>query len=516
MAENAHKKQTLLAGEMEDAGSFAVEVKDLMWTNNEFRGSDNRFRFLADAIPHKVWTSGPDGKATYYNQGWYDYVGIHSFSELRKNIWDVLHPEDRKVAEIRYPHALQTGTETELEHRLRRHDGVYRWHLTRFSPHRDEKGEIVVWVGTSTDIHEQKIAQQTLQLSESHFKALTFHNSLPIWQMDASGKIIFVNVAWRTWSGISIEQANAGDPVTRIHPEDKERVTAEFRRLFDKRLPMELKFRYKNDEKDEYRWILDNAHPVFNPDFEGYIGTMTDIHEQEMARLTIQQLVKKKDDFLAIASHELKTPITSMKASLQILDKINSGKYNPANSSSIINIANKQVDKLMAIVSDLLDVSKIQAGKMQLNKTSYSFDESLKECVAEMLLQTSTHEILVECTTPVMITADKLRIEQVIINLISNAIKYSPGKTAISIKSEMLKDELKCTVTDYGIGISAEQQPFIFDRFYRVDDSSSAFPGLGLGLYISSEIIKKHNGKMGLNSEAGKGSAFWFTLPLSN
>jgi len=512
----SRKKKNVAAAEIEDAKSFAVEVTDLMWTNNEQRGRDNRFRFLADAIPHKVWTSGPDGKATYYNQGWYDYVGIDSFSELRRNIWDVLHPEDREIALIRYPHALQTGEETELEHRFRRYDGVYHWHLTRFSPHRNEKGEIVVWVGTSTDIHEQKIIQQALQLSEAHFKALTFHNSLPIWQMDAAGQIIFVNDAWRTWSGLGKEQLYTGDPVSRIHPDDREKVTKEFNSRFEQRLPMQLKFRYKNAEKDEYRWILDNAHPLLNPEFDGYIGTMTDIDEQEQARLTIQQLVKKKDDFLAIASHELKTPITSMKASLQILEKIGTGKYSPEKSSSFIKMANKQVDKLMAIVSDLLDVSKIQSGKMLLNKTHYAFDDSLKECITELTLHESAHEIFVECNETIPVKADKLRIEQVIVNLISNAIKYSPGKNAIRVKVEKTVDGLKCSVADYGIGISPEQQPFIFDRFYRVDDSSSAFSGLGLGLYISSEIIKKHAGKIGLSSVPEKGSTFWFTLPAAD
>ncbi len=516
MSEASSKKVNFASTKSDEAESFAVEANDLVWTNNEFGGSDNRFRFLADAIPHKVWTSGPDGKATYYNQGWYDYTGIYNFAELRKNIWDILYPEDREAAETLYPRALQTGEETVVEHRFRRHDGVYRWHLTRFIPHRNEKGDIVVWVGTSTDIHEQKLAQQALQASEAHFKALTFYNSLPIWRMDALGELSFVNDAWRAWSGVEMEEAMTGDPVSRIHPDDRERVTREFQALFAEKLPMELKLRYKNAEKDEYRWILDNAHPVFNPGFDGYIGTMTDIHEQEQSRLTIQQLVKKKDNFLAIASHELKTPITSMKASLQILDKIISGKYSPEKSGSFISMANKQVDKLMAIVADLLDVSKIQSGKMQLNKTSYDFNESLNECVTETMLHEPAHQIFVSETGPVTITADKLRIEQVIVNLLSNAIKYSPSGSPIQLIIEQKSTEIKCSVADQGIGIPAEQQPFLFDRFYRVDDSSTVFPGLGLGLYISSEIVKKHNGKIGLFSDAGQGSTFWFTLPLNN
>ncbi|HZY39430.1 MAG TPA: PAS domain-containing sensor histidine kinase [Mucilaginibacter sp.] len=515
MSEQSSKRKNITSAKMKEAESFAVEVQDLIWTNNEFGGNDNRFRFLADAIPHKVWTSGPDGKATYYNQGWYDYVGITTFAELRNNIWNVLHPDDLAIALVEYPDALQTGREKELEQRFRRHDGMYRWHLTRFSPHRNERGEIVVWVGTSTDIHEQKLARQALQASEAHFKALTFYNSLPIWQMNAAGELVFVNDAWRAWSGVEMGQPMSDNPIGRIHPDDQERVTSEFQSLFAQRLPMQLKLRYKNAAKDEFRWILDNAHPVFNPDFEGYIGTMTDIHEQEQARLTVQHLLKKKDDFLAIASHELKTPITSMKASLQVLDKIISGKYNAEKSSSFIAMANKQVDKLMAIVTDLLDVSKIQSGKMLLSNVSYVFNESLRECVAETMLHEPSHQILIDETEPVTITADKLRIEQVIVNLLSNAIKYSQPGSPVIVKIEKNDTEIKCSVSDLGIGIPADQQPFIFDRFYRVDNSSASFPGLGLGLYISSEIVKKHKGKIGLLSEPGKGSTFWFTLPLN-
>ena len=492
---------------MNDPASFEAKI-------NNAESSD-RFRFLANTIPHKVWTSGPDGKATYYNQGWYDYTGIGDFYALRRSIWEVLHPEDLEAGKILYPRAIETGEGTELEHRFRRYDGMYRWHLTRLSPHKNEKGEIVIWIGTSTDIHEQKLAQQALQLSEAHFKALTFHNSLPIWQMNAGRELIFVNDAWRGWSGLEAEKVSEGDAIARIHPEDRDRVVHEFDRVIAKRQPIHLKFRYKNAVLGEYRWILDNAQPVFNPEFDGYIGTMTDIHEQEQAHLTIQQLMKKKDDFFAIASHELKTPITSMKASLQILDRINAGKFDPGKSRAFIDMANKQVNKLMAIVSDLLDVSKLQSGKMQLNKTNYQFNESVKECVSEMMLHESLHEINVAPAEPFIVFADQLRIEQVITNLLSNAIKYSPKQTLVELKTEQFGGFLKCSVTDFGIGIPAAQQPFIFDRFYRVDDSSTAFSGLGLGLYISSEIIQKHDGKLGVVSETGKGSTFWFTLPLA-
>jgi PAS domain S-box-containing protein len=118
--------------------------------------SEERLRFLTDAIPHKVWTSAPDGRATYYNRQWHDFTGVEGFAELRDRIWDLIHPDDRKVAEVEWPKAIRIGEPMEMEHRFKRHDGVYRWHLSRFIPFKNDKAEIELWVGTSTDIHEQK------------------------------------------------------------------------------------------------------------------------------------------------------------------------------------------------------------------------------------------------------------------------------------------------------------------------------------------------------------------------
>lgn len=151
---------------------------------------------------------------------------------------------------------------------------------------------------------------------------------------------------------------------------------------------------------------------------------------------------------------------------------------------------------------------------MQLNKSNYDLNESLQDCLQEIQQQTKKHELVIEQDGPVQIAADRTRIEQVIINLLSNAVKYSPkeGRIFISIKTD--EEGLKFSVTDQGIGIPADKQAYIFDRFFRVHESSQMFSGLGLGLFISSEIIAQHNGTMGLESEEGKGSTFWFTLPL--
>lgn len=124
--------------------------------------SEERFRFLTDAIPHKLWTSGPDGRATYYNKQWHDYTGVEGFEALREKIWDLIHPDDRAIAAVEWPKAIKSGADMEMEHRLMRYDGVYRWHLSRFTAFKNDNGEPVLWVGTSTDIQDQKVASLDL------------------------------------------------------------------------------------------------------------------------------------------------------------------------------------------------------------------------------------------------------------------------------------------------------------------------------------------------------------------
>ncbi|MCO5949325.1 sensor histidine kinase [Mucilaginibacter flavidus] len=224
--------------------------------------------------------------------------------------------------------------------------------------------------------------------------------------------------------------------------------------------------------------------------------------------------MNRKDEFMSIASHELKTPITSVKASLQLIDKM-VGKHPQLESvAPFISKASKQVNKLTNIINDLLDVTKIQAGKLQLNESFFNLYQLIVDSVEQCQLIDNRHKILIKGNNELKIYADRDRIEQVFCNLINNAIKYSPKAEEVHVGFEILDDQITVSVTDFGIGIPAEKVANIFDRFFRVEHTSKNFSGLGLGLYISSEIIKQHNGEIGVISETDKGSTFWFTVKL--
>nr|WP_242691538.1 GAF domain-containing sensor histidine kinase [Pedobacter sp. SYSU D00823] len=221
----------------------------------------------------------------------------------------------------------------------------------------------------------------------------------------------------------------------------------------------------------------------------------------------------RKDEFLSIASHELKTPVTSMKGYLQILEKQVSkegnGGYLP-----LIQKANKQVNKVIHLVNDLLNLSKLEAGKLQYNFSDFKISEVLADCIANIKNAEYKHNIRVFGDQNSVIRGDRNRIEQVIINLIDNAIKYSPDATEVLIGLSEDRGYFKLEVRDFGPGIPEEKLQLIFERYYRGEENSYKTSGLGLGLYISGEIIKRHQGRMGVESEQGKGSTFWFVIPL--
>ena len=220
-----------------------------------------------------------------------------------------------------------------------------------------------------------------------------------------------------------------------------------------------------------------------------------------------------KDEFMSIASHELKTPITSMKASLQILQRKALGSDEHSAMRPFVNSANKQVNRLTDLVNELLDVTRIQSGRLILDKEFTPLHELVKDTVDEMQ-HLSHHIYTIQNLPDVTVNVDSKRIRQVIINLLTNAAKFSPGSTNIVIGLEKDRDTVKLFVQDYGIGIPKTKLPLIFERFYRVEDNGNIVQGLGLGLYICSGIIKSHFGKIGCESSPEEGSTFWFSLPM--
>jgi len=256
-------------------------------------------------------------------------------------------------------------------------------------------------------------------------------------------------------------------------------------------------------------------------------GKFTEQHENLVANIATQatvaldnsrlfeevkELNARKDEFIALASHELKTPLTSLSGYLQLLEK----KENDAVSKKFIEKALLQLGRLNKLVSDLLDVSKIEAGKLILERETFDMQPLIAEIIETFQYSNPGYKILFEAAAkPLPVVGDRHRIEQVMNNLLSNAIKYSPDANTIYISIEKRGKSIRVKVRDEGIGLTKRQQQKLFKRFYRAEGTDK-IAGLGIGLYLSKEIISRHGGKIVVSSEYGEGSEFSFTLPCGH
>ncbi len=288
-----------------------------------------------------------------------------------------------------------------------------------------------------------------------------------------------------------------------IHPDDLlnavERWT--FALKNSEALSVELRLRL-NDGR--YFWHLVCAVPMLeNSETKLWIGTNTNIELQKANE-------QKKDEFLSIASHELKTPLTNIKAFNQLILKTEDAKkikYFSSKSAAHIN-------KLEWLISDLLDVTKINAGKIAYDMQPLNFRELLLNSIETIQQTTSTHEIILQGDDDIIFCGDHFRLDQVMQNFLSNAIKYSPKENKVNVTYKVEMDNILVSIQDFGIGIAEKDFSRLFERYYRADNSAMHFEGIGLGLYISSEILKRHQGSFWIESQKDIGSTFYFRLPL--
>ncbi|TDQ08558.1 PAS domain-containing sensor histidine kinase [Pedobacter metabolipauper] len=254
-------------------------------------------------------------------------------------------------------------------------------------------------------------------------------------------------------------------------------------------------------------YISVNAAPI--KDAEGNIiagiGTFMDVTNRRKA-------IQQKDDFISVASHELRTPVTSLKASLQLMERLKDRSNAIVMIPKLISQANKSMNKMSVLIEDLLNATKMTEGQLHLKKSWFNMHDLIHDCCHDVLSD-GTFKLTVSGELEAAVFADEHKVEQVIVNFISNAAKYAPNSKEIKVLIEKKETYTKVSVIDQGPGIPTEKLPYIFDRYYRVDSSGVQYSGLGLGLYICSQIIYKHGGQIGADSKIGQGSSFWFTIP---
>lgn len=391
-------------------------------------------------------------------------------------------------------------------------DGKLQSYYFNFSykPLKNANGEVYAIYNVAVDVTDLVIAREEIQKREEKFRDLA--DSMPqfVWTCDKNGEVTYMNENWYRYTGFD-KNENPSEGFKRvISPEVHAKVEVIWTESVKAGTPFEMEYQFLDPKNPEvYRWFLGRAVPTFdaNNEVSQWIGTFTDIDD-------FKQLQTQKDNFLGIASHELKTPLTSLKIYTQFIEK-NLVKQNDLKNAQVAKRMDDQIDILTGLISDLLDVTKIQNGKIQLSESEFDFNKLAEETVAEQQMS-SRHKIILQTSHIGKVNADRHRISQVMSNLISNAIKYSPDADEVIVTTKLNENTVTFSVKDFGIGIPADKQTKVFEQYYRVSGSKEhTFPGLGLGLYISSEIIKRSGGRIYVLSTEEKGSDFCFEIPKS-
>lgn len=367
---------------------------------------------------------------------------------------------------------------------------------------------------------EQGLAEAGRLLAESkdRLKAAVDSAGLGTWDYNPQTKEFIGDKRCREIFGLpATAPINLSSFIEMAHPDDCAHLEERIKETLLNNSSGDFDIEYKTRPIDnKTKWLKAKGRAYFNEQGVAirFIGTLLDVTVQKLTDEATVELLRKKDEFISIASHELKTPITSLKGALQIIERAALRGGDIKTVDSFIQKAIKQVDKLTELIKDLLDVTKIQSGKLMLRKADLLLDELIAECADELQSSSQEHRIIIKGEKGIILHADRNRLEQVIINLVANAIKYSPGGDKVIIHVEKVDGGVKIAITDFGIGIPVDNVSLIFDRFYRVDENSQRYAGLGLGLYISSEIIRQHQSRINIESEVGKGSTFWFVIPV--
>ena len=343
---------------------------------------------------------------------------------------------------------------------------------------------------------------------EEEFKLMANSAPMPLWVSGLDNKCSFFNKAWLKFTGRKLEDESGNGWTAGVHPEDLRNCTKIYKAAFEKQKKFKMEYRLRRCD-GQYRWVQDSGIPHFGKDktFSGFIGTCVDIHE-------LKEIEQRKNQFIIAASHELKTPLTTLNIYLQLLADYFQNplqeKYN-----SYVSGAIDQVNKINELINQLLDLSRIQSGSLDFSSSIFSFDDLIRKIISKTQAITPTHKIILKGKTVGVIKADAERISQALENLLRNASKYSKKDDTIIVEMSEDKKYARVSVTDFGIGIEKEYLSKIFERFYRIPGKKEeTFPGMGIGLYLSQRIIKKHDGNISVESVANKETKFTIQIPL--
>ena len=364
---------------------------------------------------------------------------------------------------------------------------------------------------TFNDITELKKIQKELNVSNKMLGIAIDSAAMGMWSIDLQTREFAPSQRLKEIFGFHPdEQMTYEASIAQIDSKYQALVTDAVEANISKGIKCDIEFPLRGFHDGKIRWVRANGDLSLDQEdkptyFTGVVHDIT-VHKQDELR---------KNDFIAMVSHELKTPLTSMQGYVQLL-ALRAKNDEDTFSMSKLEKVHSQVKKMTTLINGFLNTSSFEAGKIYLNEQTFEINDLLNEVVEEVMLITANHNFVVMPSPKVSVKADRDKIGQVINNFLTNAVKYSPKGKNIDISCKESNGNIQVSVKDQGIGIKPQDQEKLFDRYYRIESvQNQTISGFGLGLYLSAEIIHRHKGKVWVESEMGKGSTFYFSLPLT-
>lgn len=501
-----------------------VETTEKVFRRRELEASEARHAFSLESAQMGVWRVDLNtNKVTLSKEARTIFGFDRDYDSQNQAIEKCLHPEDRQRVANAFSAAVRSRDLYKAEYRIVRPTGEVRWIQARGQARYDERGNAIAITGTVIDVTNEVNARDRLHEQEAQFR--TMANTMPqlAWMADPDGHIFWYNQRWYDYTGTDLAEMQGWGWKKVHHPDHINRVVKKVaafwagdwktNEVWEDTFPL-------RGADGNYRWFLSRQHPI--KDEKGnvirWFGTNTDVTEQMALQEELRGTVRARDEFLSIASHELKTPLTSLKLQAQLhqraISRNDPTAYAPERVDTIIYQTDKQVSRLTRLVDDMLDVSRIRSGRLKIERERFDLCGLVDEVVERMRTQFTDASYAV----PEVIKSDRavgdwdrLRLDQVITNLLTNAIRYG-DKKPVKIFIATDANNVRLTVQDKGIGISADLKEKIFERFERAVNANEV-SGLGLGLFITKQIINAHEGRVWVENKPREGSRFVVELP---
>ncbi len=442
------------------------------------------------------------------------------FDGTLQSVMTHIHPDDVERVEKEIQKSLTTGAPYRIEYRVRHKDGSIRWIEAKSGTTGDKTIDSHRFAGTTLDITERVNSRLQLEASEREFRLLA--DSMPqiVWSADPQGQLDYFNKVWFDYSGSTYEINKGAGWAQFVHPEDMPQTLERWKNSLQTSQPYENEFRLLH-RSGEYRWHVARARAIFKEssanEVKKWYGTNTDIHEQKIlteklaeARTTAERANSAKSQFLANMSHEIRTPLGAI---IGFSELIKERGLEQNQTSEFISVIERNSAQLLRIIDDILDLSKVEAGKMLIENLAFSLPEMLREFSAQMNFKASARGIRfqLKATTPIpqTIISDITRLRQILMNVVGNAIKFT-DKGFVELRVKFADTLLEFEVQDTGRGISEEQRKILFQPFTQADASTTRkYGGTGLGLTLTRSLAEALGGTFDLkHSELGSGSTF--------